>query len=82
MPNTKAFDRAFTKLIENFESEKKKVIQCKDKTIIKFRIHTMKDLTRCTIILESVDDNIEFNELFEKQLIKSEFKIIQIKNMF
>lgn len=81
MPGTKAFDRAFTKLIDNFEDEKKVQLDDSNQIVIKFPLHTMKDLTRCTIILETIEDNILFNEIF-KEKIKSKFTIIQIKNMF
>ena len=81
MPNTKGFDRAFTKLIENVEEEKTKVKKNKDKTVIKYPLQTMKDLTRCTVTLETIEDKLIFLEKFEDK-VKTKFTIQQIKNMF
>jgi len=72
---TKQFDRTFTKL-------KQSILE---NPAIKFPLHKLKDLTRCSMVFEDAEDLLAFFNAFKSDLVQRKYKgleLLEIKNMF
>lgn len=72
---TKQFDRTFTKLKQSILEDPG----------VKFPLHKLKDLTRCSMVFADAEDLLAFFEAFKSDLLRGQCKgltLLEVKNMF
>jgi len=72
---TKQFDRTFTKLKESISEDPR----------VKFPLHKLKDLTRCSMVFGNAEDLLAFFDAFKSDLLQGRCKnltLLEVKNMF